>query len=234
MKIITAVSLMFILLIGCTEKKDEKTFFTQGKKVKSGLIWNITEKNIESVIKDKKLNIIFSDDFNREELGKDYTSQGGDWQIKDNMVHSMKAYNKNLVLNKVLPENGMIELKIMSKTPFFDGKINAWGDGKRHDHGDGYTAILGGWKGQISVISKLHEHEVNRTENRKTKFTPDKIHTMKFIKDSNKLYLFIDDKIVLARWDDKPLSVKDGYKYFSFANWKSDLWFDDLKVYSFD
>lgn len=234
MKIIMAICLSLLFLSGCTDKKDEKAFFTQGKRVKSGLIWKSSNIDVNSILKNKKLNLLFSDNFNRKTLEKNYTSQGGDWQIKEGKVHSMRAYNKNLVLKKELPENGMIELKIMSKTPFFDGKINLWGDGKRHDHGDGYTAILGGWHGKISVISKLHEHEVNRVENRSSKFYPNKFHSIKFIKDGRKLYLFVDDKIVLARWDDKPLSVKDGYNFFSFANWKSDLWFDDLKIYSFD
>ena len=114
---------------------------------------------------EERLVKIFEDDFNRAEIGENYANLGGDWKIEDGKLKSKKAENKNLVLKSVnLPQNAVIELTMKSNSSDIDVKFNLWGDGKPHDHGDGYTFILGGWKNRVSIISKLDEHEKKRSE----------------------------------------------------------------------
>ena len=108
---------------------------------------------------------IFEDDFNRAGIGENYANLGGDWKIENLKLVSVRAENKNLVLKSVdLPQNAVIEMTMKSNSKDIDVKFNLWGDGKPHDHGDGYTFILGGWKNRVSVISKLDEHEKKRSE----------------------------------------------------------------------
>jgi len=232
-KIYFVLLLNFIIVFSVSCKKtDEESFFTKGKKVKSGLIWEKSEVFVDGLLKGKNRELIFEDKFERDEFGSKYEKQGGNWEIKDGIVHSTAAKNRNLVaVGMPLPKNGIVELDLRSESEFVDIKFNVWGDGKIHDHGDGYTVIMGGWKNRVSIISKLHEHESDRVENRNVRWQKGKTYRVKFIKLEKKLYFFIDDKIFLAKYDKEPLQPSKGYKYFSFANWKSDVYFDNLKIY---
>ena len=183
---------------------------------------------------EKKLVKIFEDDFNRAEIGENYEIQGGDWQIFDGKLRCKTAKNRNLVLKSVdLPQNAVVELTMKSYSDAVDVKFNLWGDGKIHDHGDGYSFILGGWNNRISVISKLDEHEKRRSE-RKGKLEKEKLYKIKVDRSSNKIKWFVNGELFLEYNDETPLKVEMGYSKLSFANWKSDVEFDDLKIYSLE
>jgi len=183
---------------------------------------------------EKKLVKIFEDDFNRSEIGENYEIQGGDWHISDGKLRCKTAKNRNLVLKSVdLPQNAVIELTMKSNSDAVDVKFNLWGDGKIHDHGDGYTFILGGWNNRISVISKLHEHEKKRSE-KKEKLEKETLYKIKVERLSNKIKWFVNGELFLEYNDETPLKVSDGFSKLSFANWKSDVEFDDLKIYAWE
>lgn len=184
---------------------------------------------------EKKLVKIFEDDFNRAGIGENYEIQGGDWHISDGKLRCKTAKNRNLVLKSVdLPQNAVIELTMKSNSDAVDVKFNLWGDGKIHDHGDGYSFILGGWNNRISVISKLHEHEKKRAEKRNAGLEKGKVYKIKVERLSNKIRWFVNGELFLEYSDETPLKVDDGYSKLSFANWKSDVEFDDLKIYSLE
>ena len=186
-----------------------------------------------SCTKEQKLKTVFEDNFDRAGLGDNYTVQGGDWKITDGAVTSTKAENRNLVLTGfALPRNGVIELTMWSESEGVDVKFNAWGDGLIHDHGDGYSFILGGWNNRISVISKLHEHEKKRVENR-TKLEKGKKYRVKVERLDNKIKWFVDGELFLKYDDDDPLQTSEGYNRLSFGNWRSKVFFDDLKISEF-
>lgn len=190
---------------------------------------------VSSCSSEKKLIKVFEDDFNRAEIGENYDIQGGDWQIYGGKLKCRTAKNRNLVLKSVdLPQNAVIELTMKSNSDAVDVKFNLWGDGKIHDHGDGYSFILGGWNNRISVISKLDEHEKKRSEKRNAGLEKGKEYKIKVERLSNKIKWFVDGELFLEYNDETPLKVDEGYSKLSFANWKSDVEFDDLKIYSLE
>lgn len=184
---------------------------------------------------EKRTVKIFEDDFNRAEIGDNYEIQGGDWQISDGRLRCRTAKNRNLVLRSVdLPQNAVVELTMKSYSDAVDVKFNLWGDGKIHDHGDGYTFILGGWNNRVSVISRLHEHEKKRSEKKNAGLEKGKVYKIKVERLSNKIKWFVNGELFLEYNDETPLKVEKGYSKLSFANWKSDVEFDDLKIYSLE
>ncbi|HQB10086.1 MAG TPA: hypothetical protein PLW37_09470 [bacterium] len=181
-----------------------------------------------------KLEKIFEDNFERAELGENYTVQGGDWKIDAGAITSSKAENRNLVLTgAALPQNGVIELTMWSESEGVDVKFNAWGDGKIHDHGDGYSFILGGWQNRVSVISKLHEHEKKRSEERDIRLKKGERYRVKIVRKASDIKWFVNDRHFMSYNDDDPLKTSDGFDRFSFGNWRSKVFFDDLKIYKF-
>ncbi|HOW50792.1 MAG TPA: hypothetical protein PLV42_01975 [bacterium] len=229
MRYLAPIFVLIFVVVAC--KKDDNAFFTKGKKVESGLIWEKSPVTADSILAGKKVTPLFSDTFDRPDLGPNWQVQGGDWRLEEGVVQSMKANNLNLVLTgTALPDNAVIELTMWSESDFVDIKFNAWGDGKPHEHGDGYSFILGGWKNRVSVIAKLHEHEKNRVEDRATRLEQSKRYQVKIIRIGGKIWWFVDDAIFLAYNDPQPLTAAGGYKYLSFANWESMAYFDGLKI----
>ncbi len=225
-----------LLIFSCQHKqKNDLNFFLKGKKVSTGLIWQPSEISMDTVLKNYKPNLIFEDNFeNSNDFKKNWIVQGGDWHIQNGKLVSTVAHNKNLVLKTVaLPKNLMIKFDVLSKSNAVDVKINMLGDGKIHGHGDGYSFILGGWHNQISVISKLNEHEKTRIESRK-KWKKNTLYHMTIIKINQKFYWFVNNKIFLARFDKNPLKPENGYKFFSFGNWETNEEFDNLKIYKLE
>lgn len=190
---------------------------------------NVPEKAELSI---EKGALVFSDDFNRAELGEKYTVLGGDWKIEEGVVVSSKAENRNLVLSGVdLPQNAVVELTMWSESKAVDVKFNLWGDGEVHDHGDGYSFILGGWANRISVISKLHEHEKSRSQDKKTRWKQGEKYKVTVERKGGKIRWSVNGEPYLSYSDSDPLKVKDGYSKLSFGNWRSQVHFDDLKIY---
>lgn len=232
MKQLSIFLCLILLFVSCSK---EKEFFIKGKKVESGLIWEKTQITADEILKDKKVALVFEDNFDRPELGAKWESQTKTWQIMNGTAFSPEALNRNLILKGFeLPENAVIELDLRSESESVDIKFNVYGDGSIQEHGDGYTFLLGGWHNRISVISRLNEHEENRVEERATRLQPSTVYHCKVIKLDNRLYWFVNDKIFLAKWDDVPLRPVNGNKYLSLANWKSMSYFDNLKIYKID
>jgi len=179
-----------------------------------------------------QLEPVFSDDFGRAELGPNWKSQGGDWRIEAGAAHSTRADNRNLVLTSVtLPDDAAIELTLWSESDAVDIKFNAWGDGLMHDHGDGYSFILGGWHNRFSVISKLHEHDKARVEDRSGGWESFHRYAVKVVRQGARITWYLDGKKFLERVDPEPLRAASGHNRLSLANWRSAVFFDDLKIH---
>ncbi len=177
--------------------------------------------------------VIYQTDFSKP-LGADWKDEGGDWRVEDGVLKSEKARNKDLVLtSKSLPQNAVIEFKMRSFTPYIDAKVRAWGaldpNGETMHDAGAYSFILGGWKGRISTIARMDEHDENRVEDRETTFKPETWLACRIERNKGTIRWFVNDKLFLTYEDDSPLSANQ-FKYFSFANWRSRVEFDDLRI----
>lgn len=226
---ILSFSLILTIFISCSQKTETKIdIFTQGKRVKSGLIWKPTDVSKKDVLEGYERIKIYQEDFTAPQK-QEWNNLGGQWEFKKGKLFSPEAKNKNFVLQKPLPQDAVISLTLRSESDGVDIKFNAWGDGKEHEHGDGYSFILGGWSNRVSVISRLHEHEKGRYENR-TKLKKSVEYRCEIIRKGSEIYWFVNDTLFLVYFDKQPLKIEDGQRYFSLGNWKSNMWIDDIVI----
>lgn len=179
-----------------------------------------------------KLKLLYSYDFEDGKIGPEWKKEGGHWAVKNGKLISKGAKNKDLVLTKPLPKEGVIELDIISHSPQVDIKFRAWGDKTNDMHDGAYHFILGGWGNKICTIAPLGEHDKRRVE-RRSSLESDRWYHVKLVRLKGRLTLYLDGAEFMSYDDDEPLNYNK-YKYFSFANWKTDCEFDNLKVYAFD
>ena len=182
--------------------------------------------------KEPKLTLLYSYDFNDGKLGPEWKNEGGDWKIVDGKLVSRRAKNKDLVLMKAHPADVAVTLDMLSHDDKIDIKFRTHGNpqgGDLHDAG-AYSYILGGWKGKISTITRIDEHEPNRVEDRATKHKKDHWYKMKIVKKGGKIQWFVDGKLYLTYEDKQPLAPPT-YAHFSFSNWATRCEFDNLKIY---
>ena len=62
----------------------------------------------------------------------------------------------------------------------------------------------------------------------------EKLYKIKVERLSSKIKWFVNGELFLEYSDETPLKVSDGFSKLSFANWKSDVEFDDLKIYALE
>lgn len=188
------------------------------------------DKPIEVTPAQKKL--VFQDDFDRKDFGPDWKVQGGDWQLKDNTVHSTKALNKCLWLTKQLPDDIVIELEAWSMAPRGDLKFTAFADGNEHE--TGYTFIMGGWFNTISVIARMDEHGADRKErHHKGSVVPGKHYKFELRRVGGRLDWYVDGQLYMTYEDKAPLRGP-GHQHFAFCNWEVPLFFDNLRIYAIE
>lgn len=178
-----------------------------------------------------KTHVVYRNDFSAP-LGPEWKNEGGDWNIENGALHSRHAMNKDLVLTTPLPENAVVELTLLSHSPQVDVKFRAWGDMAGNMHDGAYHFILGGWNNSISTLAPLGEHDPRRIERRDHLQAEHRYHA-KLVRQDGHFELSLDGKPFLKYDDPKPLDPAR-YKYFSFANWKSDCEFDDLVISAID
>lgn len=175
-----------------------------------------------------KAKPFYENDFEKQTLGDEWVKEGGHWEIKDGKLLSKGAKNKDLILNKPLPENAIIELDMISHSPTVDIKFRAWGDKRKDMHDGAYHFILGGWANKISTIAPLGEHDKRRVE-RRDPLEPERWYHVKVVRHKGKITLSLDGVKFLEYEDKAPLD-KAHFKYFSFANWMTHCEFDNLKI----
>ena len=185
--------------------------------------------------KDKVISKTLTDPFDRPEVGSRYFNTGGPYQIKDGKLNVKGAFNHPLWLKRRLPRDAEIELDVMSKTADGDLKVEAWGDGQSHATTKGaylatsYVFVLGGWGNRISTLVRMDEHAPDRKKRTDFRVKPGKIYHWKIRRKGNKVEWWIDGKPFLSLDDPQPLEG-ERHSYFGFNNWKSDAYFDNLKI----
>jgi hypothetical protein len=177
--------------------------------------------------KEKLAPLPFTDDFNRADLGDNWTGDPG-WSIKDGQVFSAGTQNHPLWLKAGLPDDVVIELDARTESPSGDIKFEIFADGR--NHASGYILIFGGWKNTISVIARKDEHGADRMElKRRDQVKMGQTYHMRVVSRGKVIKWYVDGKLLLDYYDSDPLRGP-GNDRFAFNDWQSPLYFDNLKI----
>jgi hypothetical protein len=194
---------------------------------------------------DAPIKAVYYDNFDRVELGAEWTTTSPEWRLQAGRLCGRNAKNHPAWLNRKLPLNARIEFDAISNSPDGDLKAELWGDGKSFAKGTSYNdatsylAILGGWKNTFHVLARLDEHKKSRPE---VKINPTgkdlrarpvqqgRLYHFKVERtDGKTLRWLVDDIDVLTFADPEPLKGKD-HEHLGFNDWEVPVCFDNLKI----
>jgi len=183
---------------------------------------------------DPSLGESFSDDYARDDLGPDYRSTGGTYEIVNGQLKISGAHNKPLWLRRTLPHDVRVEFDVRSESPAGDIKVELFGDGVSKATSTSYTAtsyvvIFGGWNNSKNIIARLDEHGSDRVEGKRMPVEVGRTYHMKIERKSDTITAWVDGEQLATMKDPEPLTGR-GHEYFAFNNWQSELWFDNLKI----
>jgi hypothetical protein len=194
---------------------------------------------------DPALTTVFSDSFNRDALGSDYTKTSDRWTIKAGRLCAQSARNHPVWLKRRLPRNARIAFTARSLGIDGDLKVEAWGSGRTFARGlsyvdaTSYLFVFGGWKNRLHVLARLNEHGADRQE---VALAPDSQEPRRAPVEPNRDYRFViernngntvtwtvDDEPILSFEDPAPLAGPT-HDHFGFNDWNVEVCFDDLVV----
>lgn len=168
--------------------------------------------------------LVFSDDFERETLGDDWTQRSGKWRIVEGALHVQGDRNEGAWLNRPLPERVRIEFDARSESADGDLKFEVFCTEPRHE--TGYIVILGGWNNTVSIIARRDEHGEDRKES-DAQATRGKVHRFVAVRTDDTLRWYVDGRFVLQYKDPDPVRGI----FFGFNNWASMAFYDNLAIY---
>lgn len=176
----------------------------------------------------------FTDDFDRNRIGKRYNKTGGPYRIRDGKLWVEGAHNKPLWLERELPRNVRVEVDARSESSEGDIKLEVFGDGVSHAEGQHYTAtsyvvILGGWNNTRNVIARLDEHGDDRVVGPDEKIEQGRTYHIRIERRGDTITVGLDGDELMSMKDDDPLYGR-GHDHFAFNNWESEVWFDNLEI----
>jgi hypothetical protein len=176
----------------------------------------------------------FTDNFERQTLGDHWNNTGGPYEIRSGTLHVQGARNKPVWLRRVLPRDVRVEFDVRSDSPEGDIKVELFGDGVSSAQSASYTAtsyvvIFGGWNNSLNVLARMDEHAKDRVVGPSYKVIPGRTYRMKVERRGKTIKAWVDDRELLKMEDPKPLWGR-GHDHFAFNNWRSDLWFDNLRI----
>jgi len=183
---------------------------------------------------EKKL--VFSDDFERSELGDQWSRGSGEggpgqWRIASGWVVGDRIKNDPLWLKMPLPERVRVEFDARSRSPEGDLKFEIFGDGDRHE--SGYVVILGGWKNSLDVIARLDEHGDDRLEQASMKIEANRVYRIAAERVDQNLRVFVDGNLHMTFNDEEPLRGSK-HRHFAFNDWMVPVEFDNFRVYELE
>ncbi|MEI8258187.1 MAG: hypothetical protein WCJ30_21120 [Deltaproteobacteria bacterium] len=176
----------------------------------------------------------WTDNFDRAQLGPDWSATSNDWTIQNGRLHVSNAHNHPLWLRRRLPRNARVEFDASSSGDAGDIKCEMYGDGHSQAIEASYTAtsyvvIFGGWHNSLNVIARMDEHASNRQVRRGPRVVPGQTYHWLVERRGNVLSWSLDGQPMLEFNDDEPLAGP-GHEYFAFNNWEVDLYFDNLVI----
>jgi hypothetical protein len=201
------------------------------------------------------VTIPYEQTFDRQALGAEWSSTGGQWSVVEGRLFNDGAHNVPLWLSASLPRDVRVTFEAESKSEAVDIKAEIFGDGRHHQ--SGYVVILAGWNNSKSIIARLDEHGAERTDlvtaklraevagdpdgararhrerreiiARHEPMLKDHVYHVKIERRDNELRFFADGVQILSYFDPSPLSGR-GHDRFAFNNWASRVYFDNLRI----
>lgn len=195
------------------------------------------------------LTTVFKEDFERAQLGPDWTKTTDRWSLREGRLCVSRARNHPLWLNRRLPTNARIEFTAESFSADGDIKVEAWGNGRAFAHGTtyddatSYLFIFGGWKNSLHVLARLNEHGGDRLElglfdgddrlKHSRVATAKRYHFSIERTDLHTVRWSVDGETLFSFDDTEPLRGQ-GHEYFAFNGWDAEVCFDDLRITPLD
>jgi serine/threonine protein kinase/TolA-binding protein len=172
--------------------------------------------------------LYFSDNFEREELGKNWKVISGDWKIKDGRLYIKGAAQNNYLLcNQKISGN----IRLIYEGYFVGekgGDISCFicGDEGMLD-GEGYFFGFGAHNNTANLIQRKFVDLVTTK-----KFLPRsrKKYTVMVEREGSKLRMFVNRKLLLEYTDPSPLTGEN-HARFGLYTWDSEVYFDNFRVY---
>jgi hypothetical protein len=188
---------------------------------------------------------VFQDDFERAELGPDWSALSPRWKIAGGRLCARGARNRGIWLRRALPTNATIEFDAIAESEEGDLKAELWGDGKSGATGVSYTnatsyiAILGGWKNSKHVLARLDEHAEDRLDidvdpesddERARPVAPGQPYRFRIERaDGRTLRWSINGVEYFELSDPDPLAGP-GHEHLGFNEWDAPVCFDNLRI----
>jgi hypothetical protein len=191
------------------------------------------------------LSAPFKDEFERDELGRDYYATGSAFHLDRGRLCVKGARNHPLWLRHRLPINARIEVEAEAASPDGDIKLEAWGDGQAaaarisYTDATSYVAILGGWKNRYHVLARLDEHASDRHEvvlepgsddPRAQPVEAGHRYRLKLERTDGHTVRFWADDVEISSFDDRQPLIGVGHDHFAFNDWETPVCFDHLVV----
>ena len=180
----------------------------------------------------------FHDDFDRAELGPEWNATAPAYRLSGGKLAVAGAHNHPAWLRRRLPDNAVIDLDVVSRSPAGDIKLELFGDGQSFDPdkgsytSTGYVLIFGGWNNSLSVICRQEEHGAGRkAERTDVRVEPGRSYHYTVKRQGGTLDWAIDGKPFLTWTDPEPLTG-DGHQYLAVNDWEADVSFDNLVIRS--
>ncbi len=173
--------------------------------------------------------LVFEDDFEREEIGENWKTGFDGWELSDGALKVQGARNDALWLQEPLPEQFRVSFVARSDSDDGDIKFEILGDGATHE--SGYVGIFGGWQNRLNIIARLDEHGDDRLVGADGySVEPGRTYQMDVVRMDDSLMWYVDGELFLVYEDENPLRG-DEHRYFGFNNWETELTFGEVRVY---
>jgi hypothetical protein len=184
-----------------------------------------------------KIDAPYRDDFQRGELGADWNATDpAAYRVADGRLTVANAYNHPAWLRRRLPDDVVIDVDVMSRSPAGDIKLELFGDGASYDPdkgaytSTGYVLIFGGWNNSLSVICRQEEHGAGRkAERADVRVQPGRSYHFTVTRKAGAIDWAIDGKPFLAWTDPEPLAGP-GHDHLAVNDWQADVSFDNLAI----